>query len=94
MSKQMVQCATHGNGELVFICDHLLASLRDREPRGLFQWFNENGNVCAWCSDCAEKAEKSSKGPDRMPLKFEVATLCAKCFEPIRQMNGGGVLYR
>jgi hypothetical protein len=69
-------------------------TLRDGQPRGLFQWFDENGNVCAWCSECAARAEASEKDPNRVPLKFQVEGLCATCFEPIRQLNRGGVLYR
>lgn len=94
MTKQMIECSKHGTGETVFVCNHILLSMREGTPRGLFQWFDDNGNVCAWCTECAERAEKSGNGPDRTPLKFKVETLCPKCFEPIRQMNGGGILYR
>ena len=94
MTKKMIQCGKHGRGELVFICDHTLKSLRDGAPRGLYQWLDENGNVCAWCEECNARAEASGSGPDRVPLKFNIETLCAKCFEPIRQLNGGGHLYR
>jgi len=94
VTKKQVTCSRHGEGDAVFVCDHLLNSLRDNHPRGLFQWFDANGNVCAWCSECAERAEASGSGPNRVPLQFKVETLCEKCFEPVRQINRGGILYR
>jgi hypothetical protein len=94
VTKKTIECTRHGTGETVFVCDHTLMSLRDRVPRGLFQWHDENGNVCAWCSECADRAEASGNAPGRTPLQFKVETLCPKCFEPIRQLNGGGHLYR
>ncbi len=86
----MVQCARHGTLETVFICDHTLLSLRDNVPRGLHMWRDGNGNVCAYCGDCLARAEASGSGKDHVPVKFQVETLCAKCFEPIKAMNGFG----
>ncbi|HVZ92461.1 MAG TPA: hypothetical protein VG843_12490 [Rhizomicrobium sp.] len=94
MTKKTIECSKHGVGDTVFVCNHLVLSMREGVPRGLFQWFDENGNVCAWCEDCAKRAEASGNGPDRTPLKFKVETLCDKCFEQIRRMNSGGILYR
>jgi len=94
MSKKQVTCSQHGEGNAVFICDHLLMSLRDNRERGLFTWSDDNGNTCGWCSECAARAEASGSGPDRVPLKFKVETLCEKCFEPVRQLHAGGIRYR
>jgi hypothetical protein len=94
MTKQMISCTQHGEGETVFVCEHLLQSVKDSHVRGLFQWHDTNGNVCAWCNECAARAEASGSGPNRTPLQFKVETLCPKCFDPVRQLNRGGILYR
>jgi hypothetical protein len=90
VSAKTVHCAKHGTLEAVFVCDHTLQSLRDRLPRGLHMWRDDNDNVCGWCDQCRARAEASSVGADRVPLKFDVETLCMKCFVPIRDLNRGG----
>ena len=94
MTKAQVSCSQHGDGDAVFVCEHLLKSLNDKHVRGLFQWFDANGNVCAWCNECAALAEASGSGPNRTPLQFKVESLCEKCFDPVRALNSGGILYR
>ena len=94
MSKQMIQCEKHGAGELVHVCNHIVQSMRDNEPRGLFAWKDAEGTTCAWCQECALRAEASEQGPNRVPLKFQVENVCLQCFENVRALNGGGILYR
>jgi hypothetical protein len=94
MTKNRIRCATHGEGDTVFVCDHTLKTMRDNAPRGLYQWLDENGNQCAWCEECNARAQASASGPKREPLKFNVETLCPVCFESVRKINGGGHLYR
>jgi hypothetical protein len=94
VTKKRITCAQHGEGDTVFVCEHSLKSVRDNHPRGLFQWTDDNGNTCAWCSECAQRAEASGSGPNRVPLQFKIETLCPKCFEPVRELNRGGILYR
>jgi hypothetical protein len=91
MTKRTVECSKHGTGEAVFVCNHTTRTLQDGQPRGLRMWRDENGNTCAWCHECAARADGSTVGPDRVPLKFKVEALCPKCFEPIRQANSGGM---
>jgi hypothetical protein len=89
-----IQCATHGLGELVFVCDHLLQTSHDGVARGAYIFFDAEKTMSAWCKECDDRATASEGQPDREPLKFDVKTLCRTCFEPIRRLNGGGILYR
>jgi hypothetical protein len=91
MTKRTVECSKHGTSEAVFVCNHETRTLHDGQPRGLRMWHDDNGNICGWCHECAARADASTVGPDRVPLKFQVDSLCVKCFEPIRLANGGGV---
>jgi hypothetical protein len=94
MSTKSIECEKHGTGEMVHVCNHIVLSMRDSMPRGVFVWKDESGTTCAWCQECALRAEASDQGPNRVPLKFQVENVCSKCFEVVRTLNGGGILYR
>ncbi len=94
MSAPTIQCSKHGMGELVHVCNHIVMSMRDNKPRGIYVWKDDQGVTCAWCDDCALRAEASDQGPNRVPLKFQVENVCDQCFESVRALNGGGMLYR
>jgi hypothetical protein len=94
VSTKIIQCEKHGAGELVHVCNHIVQSIRDNKPRGVYVWKDDEGVTCAWCNDCALRAEASDQGPNRVPLKFQVENVCNQCFETVRVLNDGGILYR
>ena len=94
MNAPTIRCEKHGTGELVHVCNHIVQSMRDGVPRGVYAWKDDADVTCAWCDACRQRAEASEKGPDRVPLKFQVENVCSKCFDAVRTLNGGGVLYR
>jgi len=89
--KPTVRCATHGESEAAFICDHSLASLTDGVPRGLHLWLNEKGSTCGWCDACDAKVGARVKNRNLPRVQFKVFTLCETCFRPLKVLNNGGV---
>jgi hypothetical protein len=82
MSRQYINCDTHGQAYQAFICEHLMANPAKR-------WFSddptqENPWPDAWCNECetllGEQGEWSDRGGSRLRIKL----VCHRCYEQMR----------
>ena len=80
---ELIKCGTHGAQEESFVCKHIIASLKDGEPRG-FHWDRVDDAFEAICSDCNELSEEAfiAQAPDL------ISALCFGCFKDAAAMNG------
>jgi len=81
-----VECATHGEQALAYVCHHTFQSLYDGIGRGLFCWTDEGVN--AYCDQCAERLEAhGGECTDEFMEFFNGKVLCIQCFERVKQIN-------
>ena len=79
----ILHCASHGAQEQTFVCRHIIATLKDGEPRGFF-WNRADDAfeaVCTTCNDMTPDAAAAA-GPDL------VQSLCYGCFRDAASING------
>lgn len=89
MSSSSIHCATHGPSTAAFVCSHLVETLRDGEPRGVFWSRDEDGCINAYCLGCAEVVESNGgELTDEIAEGFGVRLICERCFGKIAQSNG------
>jgi hypothetical protein len=86
-----VNCHVHGAQPETFVCQHVVQTLRDGVPRGLF-WANEPNEPRpdAWCADCNSRVAAS--GGDWTPeaeALARVALLCGACYDRAKAINLG-----
>jgi hypothetical protein len=85
---QTVSCDTHGNRTAAFACVHVVATLKDRTPRGLFFDRDEDGCLNGWCADCeAMVAENAYVWAPDMLARADVKLLCEDCFRLAMKIN-------
>jgi hypothetical protein len=85
-----VQCPTHGAQARTYVCQHIIQTLRDRQPRGFFYGGDaptDRGD--AWCAAC--DAMLTSSGGDwheEIEAKAGISLLCAACYDEAKCING------
>jgi hypothetical protein len=84
------QCDRHGLQEETFVCQHIVASLRDGLPRG-FYWprDSDQNRPDAWCSECNERLLQADW--EWTPPTIEAAgvrLLCGRCYDDAKALNG------
>jgi len=47
-----VQCDRHGEQDWAAVCEHIMATLQDRKPRGFCWTLDDDGHYQALCSSC------------------------------------------
>jgi hypothetical protein len=82
----MIHCATHGDSQQAFVCNHLLG-----DSAGL--GFNrgdptpDNPFPDAWCDDCDIIRAAHGGWNDQSEKLLKVAVLCSACYERVRIRN-------
>jgi len=86
----VVQCEKHGAQPETFVCDHVVQSLRDGQPRGFF-WAVDSDDEYpdAWCGQCNDRlAASGGEWTDALEATAKVRLLCARCYEAAKELNG------
>jgi hypothetical protein len=76
--------------EETFVCQHLVQTLRDAQPRGFF-WANPSSQrrPDAWCTTCNERVAAAGGEWSASVLdEARVKLLCASCYDEVACLNG------
>ncbi len=76
-------CGTHGEQEETFVCDHIIETLKDGEPRG-FCWNHVDGQCQAICTACNEMTDEEFTASQADAINI----LCYGCFLDAAALNG------
>ncbi len=89
MSDKFVTCGQHGMVRAAYACAHVVQSLRDGEPRGLFWSRDESGCFNGWCADCERRVVAAGgEWDDETEASADIRLLCENCFLHAMRMNG------
>ncbi len=84
-----MQCATHGEQEETFVCQHIVQGLRDNVPNG-FWWPSDSDKTRpdAWCTLCNELVtDAGGEWTDEVLEIVQVKLLCGACYDRAKAMN-------
>lgn len=86
-----VECGEHGSQDATFVCQHIVESVRDGEPRGFWRARDPgNPRPDAWCSACEEKVQATNgEWTDESEAFAGVKLLCGACYDTARALNPG-----
>jgi len=81
-----VNCETHGPQEATYVCQHLAASLNNKEKVGFF--FSRQPRGDAWCARCEEVRIREG-GPtgdwnEKSEAFAKITILCGACYDRVR----------
>ncbi|MGL4236016.1 hypothetical protein [Tabrizicola sp.] len=83
-----VSCATHGSARPAFACVHVLETLRDQKPRGLFFDRDDDDQLNGWCAECeAVIAANNYEWTDDIVARMNGKLLCEACFLDAMRLN-------
>lgn len=88
---QIVHCDEHGEQEATFVCQHIVQTLADHEPRGFF-WSGSStqSRPDAWCSKCETLREQSGgEWTDAVMEHVKIRLLCGACYDLAKKLNLG-----
>jgi hypothetical protein len=84
-----VECAEHGAQPATYVCQHLLQTLRDSEPRGFFCADDGSEYPDAWCRECEQMlVAAGGEWTEDLGKAAGVGLLCAPCYCRVRKLNG------
>ena len=85
---EIVTCDIHGEQGLALVCVHSLQSMNDGIRRGLYWSIDEEGDVNAYCDECAQYlADNDDEWPEDAVDFIQGKVLCLVCFERLKQIN-------
>ena len=90
-SSNLIQCAEHGDQEATCVCQHIVKTLEDGQPRG-FWWANDPGipRPDAWCSECEAKVQDTGgEWNDENEAFAGVKLMCGACYDKVKEVNLG-----
>lgn len=89
--KHYVECCEHGEQQATYVCQHIVQSLRDGQPRGF--WSSEaspdNPRPDSWCDECEAVVNRVGEWNDESEAFAGVTLLCGACYDRAKQMNSG-----
>ncbi len=77
-----VRCATHGEQEATYVCQHIVGTLDSEQAVG-FHWPADTGmsRPEAWCTEC-ERVRDAEGDWTETAMKFAgVSVLCGGCYD-------------
>jgi hypothetical protein len=85
-----VFCDTHGPQITTTVCQHIIQSVDDGQPRGFH--IDGNGGPAgypdAWCSECARRVEdEGGEWTDAVMQFLLVGPVCVECYATVRAIN-------
>jgi len=86
----LISCNEHGESAQTFVCSHIIASLKDGQPRGfVYTTLDPNDEPNAYCSACEEMLNASGgEWTEELEKKAGVKLLCYECFLRAARLNG------
>ena len=82
-------CDQHGEQKMSIVCHHLIQTLYDKVPRGLFLSVDPDGDVNAYCKECdGFLARSGGEWPEDAMNYVQAKVLCLVCFGELRTLNG------
>lgn len=84
-----IDCSEHGQQEETFVCQHIVQSLEDEQPRG-FHWSSEDNTSRpdAWCHECSDQTKTIDGEWTEENMEFaNVQLLCALCYDRAKEIN-------
>lgn len=85
----LVSCSTHGKQTKAYVCVHLMASLNDHQPRGLFVEIDDDGCPNGWCTDCENKLQAAgNRWSPELERAADISLICCSCFKELQKLNG------
>ena len=83
-----INCAEHGKQAVAVVCHHTFESMHDNRRRGLHWTVFDDGDVEAFCDECAAYLDAIDGDPTEQELKFlDAKVVCIRCFEGIKALN-------
>lgn len=84
-----VECHLHGKQQATYVCQHIVQSLQDQQPRGFWssEESPENPRPDSWCSDCEDMVNKIGEWNDESEAFAGVKLICGACYDRARLMN-------
>ena len=90
---QIVKCATHGEQQETWVCQHILAGLEGHIRVGFFWAINDptNPRPDAYCSACNERVKATNGEWVGDALENLVPKrLCGECYDLAKKFHSGG----
>jgi len=85
-----VRCEEHGVSTEAFVCGHVLASLKDGQPRGfVYSSLDAVDEPSAYCSACDTMLQANGgEWTEALEERADIKLLCYGCFMKAARMNG------
>ena len=89
-SSNEIQCAIHGPQERTYVCQHIVETLRDGQPRGFYYGGDDpNGRGDAWCTACDEMLRAAGgEWHEAIEERAGIRLLCGVCYDEAKRVNG------
>jgi hypothetical protein len=84
-TERTMNCDTHGNGRMTFVCEHLAANPRQ-------EWLSDlptdaNPWPDAWCAKCDEICQEQGGWSEDTEGRIKIMLLCHRCYESFRKQD-------
>jgi hypothetical protein len=86
-------CATHGEQQRTYVCQHIYAGLVARERVGFFWTADDPSNPRpdAYCTECEKRVQKTGGEWTGEALEhLQPKILCGLCYEVAKKFHMGG----
>lgn len=85
-----IECCTHGKQIATYVCQHIVQSLRDNQPRGFWSSAEspEQPYPDSWCTGCETMVNEIGEWNDETEAKAGVTLICSACYERAKALNG------
>ncbi|MGI9341500.1 MAG: hypothetical protein ACR2QV_01535 [Gammaproteobacteria bacterium] len=84
-----IACDEHGQQQATCVCQHIVQTLADGEPRG-FWWANDpdSARPDAWCSECEARVQDTGgEWNDENEGFAGVTLMCGACYDRAKEVN-------
>ena len=89
VDEKLVNCCRHGMQPETFVCNHIVETLTDNQPRG-FWWANDpdNDRPDAWCTECNTRLrDNGGEWNEEIETFAHVRLLCGCCYDSAKAVN-------
>ena len=86
-------CAEHGMQQETFVCQHIVAGLRDGRQIGFFSAADpENPRPDAWCLDCHGRLQAAGgEWVGEAEARLGAKVLCGACYDRAKAFHWGNI---
>lgn len=87
MTREKIECPTHGTCDETFLCEHLTKGSKLGFNCGFSDEEPDTIHPDAWCDKCDEILDKEGSWTDKAMKFANIKLLCSSCYETIRKKN-------